>query len=393
MERSRSGWKLARAAVVGAIGAIALLVGGTLPALGFHDPAPLLDERHIEGPFWIAHRVAVEQPGTTVGYELANPTSENRHQVAYGLWTMRVGQEKPHFFVVGSGGTRTTEADIQWQDPVPIDADIDPLVGSSGETNGFGLTHDDLAIGDYWLVVASTAPWQKSANVRLFGTEGVRILATAQGEEGTLYRESDFETQDPHHHIRTGAVTFTAQTHELRNAHIDYTIHHNLFGLFRESGGDPGDVSILQPDGTERGEGVLSGLSAGDYRFKVNEWVVPPRAALGPDAYIAVLLADVRLPEAEREATTLELVVEGDQESVATTATLRSGAGIPLAGKAIVFAHEGDDPQTLITDELGLARFILSRNDFRPGESVKASFAGDEKYEPSASSATFSPRP
>lgn len=62
--------------------AVSLLLGGSLPAFGFHDPAPLLHERHIEGPVWIAYRVAVEKAATTIGYELANPILENRHQVA-----------------------------------------------------------------------------------------------------------------------------------------------------------------------------------------------------------------------------------------------------------------------------------------------------------------------
>ena len=379
--------------LVGLVAALCLLLGGTLPAFGFHDPAPLLDERHIEGPFWIAYRIAVEQEGAIAGYELANPISENRHQVAYGLWTMRVGQDKPHFFIVGSGGTRTTEADVQWEEPVPVDTDIDPVIGSSGETNGFGLTHDNLAVGDYWFVVASTASWQKSANVRVFGSEGVRILEVAQGDQGALYRETDFETEEPHHNIRTGAVTFTAQAHELRNAHIDYTIENSLFGLFRETGGNPGDVSILQPDGTERPEGVVWNLAPGDYRFKVNEWVVPPRAALGPDAYIALLIADVQLPERDREVTTLDLTIEPNRQFMVATATLRSSSGQPLAGMPVVFAIDGEDVGTVVTDSAGVASLNIARNEATPGAVLTAAFAGDESREPSSGTATISPAP
>lgn len=384
--------KLRRQAIVSALLTLAMIAAGSAPALGFHDPAPLLDERHIEGPFWVAYRVAVEHEDSIVGYELANPTSENREQVAYGLWTMRVGQTKPHFFVVGSGGTRTTEAQIRWDEPAPVDTDVDPVVGSTGETNGYGLTHRDLAPGDYWLVVASTSPWQTSANVRLFGSEGVRLLETAQGDEGTLLRETDFETNDPHHHVRTGAVTVTAQTHELRNAHIDYSIDNSMFGIFSERGGDPGDVDIIQPDGSERPEGVMSGLPPGDYRFRVNEWVVPPRAAPGPDAYIALLIADVALPERDRTPSALEVSVTPDGAEVAMSATLTSSDGAPLAGRSIEFAWSEEERQAAVTNDQGVATLVTSRGDARPGETITATFLGDETHEPSSSTTTVPPR-
>lgn len=281
--------------------AACLLVPALLPSsAAFHDPAPLLDEHTIEGPFWFAWRVSVGSETSVVSFELNPPESEDRLQTGYGLWTMRVGQEKPHLFVVGTGGTKTTEAHAKGDEPVPHDVSFAPVVGSSGATNGFALTHKNLAPGDYWLVIVNTAPWQTLATIRLFGSEGVALVASDHGDEGTLLRESEFETDEPYHHVRTGALTVSAQAHHVRNASASYEAKHSLFGIFTLRGGEVRESSRERPDGTRFTSVVhsfvLSGEPAGRHTFRIDAWDVAPRAAAGPDAYALLLVADVRLP-------------------------------------------------------------------------------------------------
>ena len=282
---------------------VALFVLSALAPAGhaFHNPAPLLDERVIEGPFWIAWRVNLTSPETIVSFEIEAPESTNRKQVGYGLWVVRVdGSEKPFYFI-GTGGTRTTEVHVDQDEPVWHHVEAGPIVGDSGATNGFAYTGTNKPVGEYWLVIVNTSPWATRATVRLFGSEGVDLVASDQGTRGGLLRETDFRTDAPYTHVRTGAFTFTAQTHSMRDATVSRTIEDSLFGLFAISRGEERNMSRVRPSGEEIFPRVvpsmsLTALEPGLHTFKVNRWEVAPRAALGPDAYVVLLWADVRLP-------------------------------------------------------------------------------------------------
>lgn len=125
--------------------------------------------------------------------------------------------------------------------------------------------------------------------------------------------------------------------------------------------------------------------------FKVNEWVVPPRARFGPDAYIALLIADVQLPERERQTTTLELSLEPERSDIVATATLRDASGPPLEGRQIDFSAAGGEIRTALTDAQGQAQVTYRRNEARPGDLVTATFAGDERYQASSAQASVAP--
>ncbi|HVM45968.1 MAG TPA: hypothetical protein VM582_08545 [Candidatus Thermoplasmatota archaeon] len=271
------------------------------PAAAFHDPAPLVDERVIEGPFWMAWRVDVTQPGTTFSFEIDAPESEDRKQVGYGLWVLRVDGSANPFFFIGTGGTRPTEVHVDQEEPVPHEVHVGPVAGSSGPTSGFAYTRTDAPLGEYWLVIVNTSPWATKATVRLYATSGVALVASAQGSEGGLLRETDFATTEPYRHVRTGFFTVTAQAHSLRNASATVEVENALFGLFALRGGEERDMSRIRPNGQEVRPNVVPSMTlnaeaAGTHVFKVNAWDVAPRAAAGPDAYIVLLWADVALP-------------------------------------------------------------------------------------------------
>lgn len=280
---------------------LAVALVSIFPATGaFHDPdgAELVDERTIEGPFWFVYRVSVSAPDTVVSFEI-QPESEDRAQTGYGLWVMPVDGDRRPFFFIGTGGPAVTEVDVRWDEPVPVEEQTGPHFGASGPTNGFAYTGTDLPVDDYWLVLVNTARYATTADVKLYLSEDAALVATAQGATGDLHRETEFETDEPYTHVRVGASVGTnpqAQWHELRDANRTLTIENHLFGIFRASGGDPNDFSHIMPDAEERRNTVLTKYPAGDYEFRVNEWVVEPRVGVGLNAYVALLWADVALP-------------------------------------------------------------------------------------------------
>lgn len=249
----------------------------------------------------MAWRVNLTRADTTVSFEISAPESENRKQVGYGLWVLRVdGSEKPFFFI-GTGGTRTTEVHVDQDEPMWHHVEVGPIVGETGATNGFAYTATNKAPGEYWLIIVNTSPWASRATVRLFGSDGVDVAASDQGTRGGLLRETDFHTDAPYKHIRTGFFTFTAQTHSMRDATRTLDIEHSLFGLFAISRGEERNMSRVRPSGEEVFPRVVPSMSlsaepAGQHAFHVHRWEVAPRAALGPDAYVVLLWADVRLP-------------------------------------------------------------------------------------------------
>lgn len=272
-----------------------LLIPGTGRA--FHDPAPLLDERTIEGPFWFAWRVRIDAPGTTSSLEI-EPTSENAQQVAYGLYLLRASDRERESFFIGTGDVPLVEAHVD-DDEQGVDEQVGPVGGLTGPTNGHASTYTDLQPDDYWFVVVNTAPWADVATIRLFGNEGVSLLSTNQGTEGGLQRETDFDS--PHNiQVRAGAASAQAHVGEIRDGTIEVEVEHRLFGIYQSLGADPNDVSYVAPDGTEtegRSTYVLMDRPPGTYTFKANEWRAI-KAGFGSQGYIALLTADVDLPEA-----------------------------------------------------------------------------------------------
>ena len=278
----------------------------TLPFLvlgttAFHDPAPVIDERTIEGPFWLVYRVGIEAPGTTASYEI-QPSSDNAPQVGYGLYALDATDGSTVSFIVGTGGPSATEVVVDEEDTLGVETHQGPFLGTTGQTNGFATTFTDLPVGEYWFVVVNTAPWADTADVRLFGDEGVTLQTTAVGAAGNLFREVDFETDD-RFYVEVGAsvvLSPQAQYGYVRNGTIDHEVDHGLFGIIT-SRGDPNDISYVQPDGNEISDthDLFINEPSGDWTFKANDWGAPPSAQMSLDPGITVLVADVELPGSE----------------------------------------------------------------------------------------------
>lgn len=284
----------------------ALVAAGSMPTGGaFHDPdgAEVLDEHLIEGPFWFAWRVNVTAPGSVLSAEI-EPESEFREQTGYGMWLVSVNDVRNPFFLIGAGGGGTTELDIYQEEPIYADIQVGPVSAASGPTSSFATTLSDTPVDEYWIVIMNMMPSATESMIRLWGSEEVELLGSNQGTEGGFYRETDFETPHPYHHIRVGfnaGVSFQAQAHHLEDGHVNATIENRLFGHFTGSArADVNNISIVDPHGEQDfppfGSRVLTDRDSGDWQFRANEWIVEPRAALGPNAYILAHWADVDLP-------------------------------------------------------------------------------------------------
>jgi hypothetical protein len=284
---------------------VLLMVTWSPPGGAFHDPdgAQVLDEHVIEGPFWSAWRVNVTGPGSVVSWEI-EPESEDRVQTAYGLWMVSVNDLRNPFFVLGAGGGGITELDVYKEEPVGVDVQVGPVSAATGATSSFAVTMTNTVPDEYWLVIANMMPQATTATVRLWGSPEVEMLAYNEGTEGGFYRETDFETPHPYHQVRVGfgvGLSFQAQAHHLLDGRVDASIENRLFGQFTASPrSDVRNMSIEDPNGAQEvlpfGSRVLTDRDPGDWTFHAHEWLVEPRAAMGPNAYLLAWWADVDLP-------------------------------------------------------------------------------------------------